>query len=240
MAVRNMILTYLTEKKPPGWFKYKKKYLVEDGALLNEFNSEKLKELNVLMKFINYQGDIILKPVLNEFISKALQDKSSKKIYIFMKLLKQAMPGSGVKSYTLKKVLDELQEEDKLFSSCFYQGVRAVLEHKDVKGKFGKSGQSWSGNNASVDMTDFPHMATMPQNPSLHLITNQMEMLHAICEKKSCSKEELKLFEDESILFREWTKGRKCFVHRIAVSGNEGLLQQLLLVMERYCNTAEV
>ena len=79
MKVRQLIMSYLTEEKVPGWYNYMLKHMTEDGTLLNEFECEDLEQIQVLIKLINYDRDIILKPVLNEFITKALENPQAKK-----------------------------------------------------------------------------------------------------------------------------------------------------------------
>ena len=217
MQVRNTIMKHLTTKTPPCGFKYLLKYLTEDGTLINEFNSEEIKKVNVLMKLVNYQGAIILKPVLNEFISKSLKHPSVKKVYIFMKLLKQAMPESGVKSYTLKKVMYSLWKSDPSIGSDVCQVIRAALNTVELKGKFHQ--YTWSQDVALIDWEDFPHSTLLPDKVMLHCLSKEANELHDLCNKRKSTKEELKKFTPATNI-AGWTKGGNTFLHQAVLSRN--------------------
>ena len=111
MCIRDSYKTvtqFLIKETPPGWLQFLRKFMRTDRILPEGFDSLTLpQEALVGMKILHFENDqdcFILRPGQSLEMDK-LEIPDLKRVYCYIKVLRDILKVTGVKSYMIKKIL---------------------------------------------------------------------------------------------------------------------------------------
>ena len=182
--LREEIVKNLLENKPLGWNSYMFKFLSNDRFFIHQVNlASETDKLYVGMKMLTHQGNFTLRPGLNMFVEKMMNNSTLKNVYIFLKLFK-LMSQAKVKSFGLKKVLSDcLLEKSKEIND--WELMKAVLEHHEMKNKFTSIHSTLEEMGyAKVEVADY--IKSEGDHTFIHCVTYEIIQLYdEMCKKNN-------------------------------------------------------